>query len=364
MNPSAPEPPAPRGVPRALAAHAVLALAALGVAAVSLGLAGVGPSAVASVTDPLVGRQAPVPAEALEAAAEPATPAPAPAPGKQQATAPEPASEPAPLAPPVRSAPTPDPATVAPVRVEAPAGVVEHRVEDGLGGRGRVRWTTARSPAISEGTGSPAAPAAPAEADLTTRPVPRPAAGRLRTGSFFGLPAGWRTVYLVDASGSLIDTLPFVQRELERSLLSLDPSQSYAVLLFQDGQVVAAPPGRMAPAGREQTRRTASFVSPEAGNLFPAGRADAAAALEAALAMKPDAVVLLSDHVEGRLSPERTRSRLVALARAAAPGTAIHTVQFVDEPRVPADGGMPTLPLMSALTGGTHRFVGFSSQTR
>ena len=189
--------------------------------------------------------------------------------------------------------------------------------------------------------------------------MPRPTGGRFRTGEFFGLPAGWRTVYLIDASGSLIDTLAYVQRELGVALPSLDPSQSYAVLLFQDGQVRAAPPGGMVPAGRAQTRQTADFLSPEAGNVAPAGRADAAAALEAALALEPDVVMLLSDQVEGRIDPEGTRRRLVELARAAAGTTVIHTVQFVDAARTPKDGDLPTLELLSSLTDGMHRFVGF-----
>ena len=364
MNPSAPETPEPAspGVPRALAAYAALALAALGVTAVSLGLAGQGPAATASVTAPPVTRPLEAPAAVAEAPAPPVRagpPAPPatpvrvarPIPALATASTPTPAPEPTPAA--------------APVAVPAPAGVVEHRVEDGLGGRGRVRWTVAPAPArAGGGAAADAAGAEPAEADLTTRPIPEAATGRLETGSFFGLPAGRRTVYLIDASGSLIDTLAFAQRALREALLTLDPSQSFAVLFFLDGRVVAAPPGRMAAAERELTQRTASYVSPEAGNVFPAGRADAAAALEAALAMDPDVVVLLSDHVEGRLDPERTRAQLVGLARGVAGATAIHTVQFVDEARVPADGGMATLPLLSALTGGTHRFVGFASPGR
>lgn len=226
---------------------------------------------------------------------------------------------------------------------------------------GQVQWGAGEMDAVDAGDGSPGRGrrASTGEADLTTRPVPQPSAARLQTGSFFGLPAGYRTVYVIDASGSLIDTLASVQRELARSVQTLHPSQSYAVLFFQDGEVRAAPPGLMSPASREQTHRTASFVSPEAGRVLPAGRADAAAALEVALDMNPDAVILLSDHVEGRVDPEGTRQRLTAAARAVAGRTAIHTIQFVDAPRTPADGGLPTLERLSSITGGTHRFVGF-----
>lgn len=226
---------------------------------------------------------------------------------------------------------------------------------------GQVQWGAGEMDAVDAGDGSPGRGrrASTGEADLTTRPVPQPSAARLQTGSFFGLPAGYRTVYVIDASGSLIDTLASVQRELARSVQTLHPSQSYAVLFFQDGEVRAAPPGLMSPASREQTHRTASFVSPEAGRVLPAGRADAAAALEVALDMNPDAVILLSDHVEGRVDPEGTRQRLTTAATAVAGRTAIHTIQFVDAPRTPADGGLPTLERLSSITGGTHRFVGF-----
>ncbi|BAM02196.1 vWA domain-containing protein [Phycisphaera mikurensis] len=345
------DPQPARGTHRALAAHLVIGLAATALIGVSLGLGGEHPIARAS-TGPAAGpslvplgkRAAPGPAAAaagagLPAAAEARPAAPAAAAATAAATTPAP----------------------------APAGLVSrgptrHRIDDGRGGFGEVRWEAGPEAASAVGPASASASApAPAagEAELTTQPVPRAGRAQFETGAFFGLPAGWRTVYLIDASGSLIDSFASVQRELERSLLSLGPAQSYAVVFFLDGRAVAVPPGRMAAARRDLLRASAAFVSPEAGHVLPAGRADAAAALEAALALEPDTVILLSDQVDGRVDPAGTRVRLVAAATRVAAETAIHTVQFVDRAAAPADGGKPTLELMSAVTGGTHRFVGF-----
>jgi hypothetical protein len=61
--------------------------------------------------------------------------------------------------------------------------------------------------------------------------------------SFAGLRASnaQSIVYVVDASGSLIGTLPVVRRELEQSLRRLDPSQRFSVVFFQRNQALEAP---------------------------------------------------------------------------------------------------------------------------
>ena len=49
-----------------------------------------------------------------------------------------------------------------------------------------------------------------------------------------------RIAYLIDASGSLIDTLPFVIMELKRSISGLSDKQSFCVIFFQGEDAIEA----------------------------------------------------------------------------------------------------------------------------
>ena len=69
-----------------------------------------------------------------------------------------------------------------------------------------------------------------------------------------------RQVYLVDASGSLIDTLPFVLRELQQSISKLSDQQKFTVIFFQGKDVgLKVPPSRRATADVKQSVSTGSI---------------------------------------------------------------------------------------------------------
>ena len=104
-----------------------------------------------------------------------------------------------------------------------------------------------------------------------------------------------RVVFLLDASGSMIGAYPSAVDELIASLARMSEEQFAGVVAFRSGNAIAAPPGalvRMGPTfgqhGREQLRR---WLLDE---VAPAGSSDPRTALRAAIALKPDSIVLVS----------------------------------------------------------------------
>lgn len=115
---------------------------------------------------------------------------------------------------------------------------------------------------------------------------------------FFGLGStargARRLVYVVDRSGSMIDTFKYVQAELQRSISALRRSQKFHVIFFNSGPPLESPPKRLVSAidaHKEQFFRFLDTVAPRGGTR-PEG------AMNRALAMEPDLVYLLSDGVD------------------------------------------------------------------
>lgn len=177
-------------------------------------------------------------------------------------------------------------------------------------------------------SGAPAAAASP--------PVDwSPPAGRF--ASFAGVRSSntRRVVYVVDASGSMVGSLPIVVDELARSLRSLSPEQSYAVIFFQRNEALVVPPiDRLATATPEQVERTLRWIGQR---VVPAGRSNPMHALETALRLRPDAIFLLSTSITGsgqfEIDQREILDRLDRLNPADATGrrrTAIQCIQFLD----------------------------------
>ncbi|MDX1565225.1 MAG: hypothetical protein R3236_07465, partial [Phycisphaeraceae bacterium] len=69
------------------------------------------------------------------------------------------------------------------------------------------------------------------------------------TGTGTGIAAGFfgnggnarEIIYIIDASGSLVDTMPFVLKELNRSISQLNSEQKFTVIFFQAGSPVEVP---------------------------------------------------------------------------------------------------------------------------
>jgi len=157
---------------------------------------------------------------------------------------------------------------------------------------------------------APALPALPAPPALTAPPTPEPVAvedalSEPATVEFSGLGVSDARdiVYVVDASGSMITTLPTVLDELERSIRRLHPIQRFQVFLFHSSPAgdeahafewPALLPGVSRPVLLDATRGNKAAAIAWARTVSPHRRSNPLPALEAALAMNPDAVFLLS----------------------------------------------------------------------
>lgn len=200
------------------------------------------------------------------------------------------------------------------------------------------------------------AKAAPAEASVAfatpgtkhaTRPAPAPQAAPAV--------ATTRVVYLVDASGSLLDSLPQVIDWLGESLDGLAQGQQFTVLFFREGQVFEAPPRGLKPASFAAKASVWTWMQPERGNVSPRGRSDLFGAIEAAMGYRPDELYIVSDDSFNR-SASAARSEDGAIlqrvsTRLGATPPMVHTVQFFYRDEAGA------LEAIADRFGGTYRFI-------
>lgn len=179
-------------------------------------------------------------------------------------------------------------------------------------------------------------------------------------GGLYGTPGATRVVYLLDASGSLVDTFPFILDELQRALSELRPEQSFAVLFFSGNNVTEAPPYGMKRATTQAVRHTSQWVDPGSGRIIASGRPNADAAIRRALAYQPDAIILLSDGLtDGGDRAMATRARLLSLIGTANTNDVVfHTLQVRRPDPLSSPTRLGTLELIALQSGGVHRYLG------
>jgi hypothetical protein len=115
-----------------------------------------------------------------------------------------------------------------------------------------------------------------------------------RKTSFFGVrERGLFFVYVVDSSGSMIDEARLTRAtvELRRSVLALQPPQRFEVI-FYNHESNPMPGG---PTPRTADTESKNLLMAWLRLIEPDGGTDPRAAMRQALALKPDAVFLLSD---------------------------------------------------------------------
>jgi hypothetical protein len=183
--------------------------------------------------------------------------------------------------------------------------------------------------------------------------------------SFFGTAAeGDRFVYLVDNSPSMnigrgrgagdVSRLVRALGELKSSIERLSPDQSFYVILFNgqarrmfDENAKAPQP---LPATPYNKRRLEKWLA----SVGTGDATDPRPALQLGLAMRPNAVFLLSDGVfnvkEAALAEFIDRHNVA--------GTPIHTIAYEDE------RSCQTMERIAYLTGGEYRFVESPLRTR
>ncbi len=169
-----------------------------------------------------------------------------------------------------------------------------------------------------------------------------------------------RIIYLIDASGSLMDTLDFVIIELKRSINGLVSEQVFTVIFFQGAEPIEVPvPHRgMKPATTENKTTVIEWIDPEAGHVYPMMAADPIPALKLALQYKPELVFILSDNITGSGRYEVDQRRLLSeVEKANTAKTVINTIQFIYRDTLEQHGLTPTLEQIADRSGGIYKFV-------
>ncbi|MHC4993960.1 MAG: vWA domain-containing protein [Planctomycetota bacterium] len=173
---------------------------------------------------------------------------------------------------------------------------------------------------------------------------------------FYGLGGNaTRIVYLVDASGSMIATLPNVIKELKRSVRELSDKQQYTVFFFQDGAPVEVEPRGWKTASEQNKKATADFVTITTGNIIPKGKTDPMAAIRLALRFQPppQLMFILSDNITGKGKYEVDRIQLLKFLDDMNPDRKIkiNTIQFIYPDR------LNTLKEIAERHGGIYKFI-------
>ncbi len=165
--------------------------------------------------------------------------------------------------------------------------------------------------------------------------------------------------YVVDASGSLIDTLPFVINELKDSIRRLNGQmQKFTIIFFQRDTAIEVPvPHRgLKRASPEVVHMVSEWITLENGNVTPRGSSSPVKAIELALGYRPDLIYILSDNITGRGPYAVAQDELIELIKKTKQAksttrTKINTIQFLyPDP-------LRTLELIATENGGIYRFV-------
>ncbi|MSR34009.1 MAG: hypothetical protein EXS12_04325 [Phycisphaerales bacterium] len=184
------------------------------------------------------------------------------------------------------------------------------------------------------------------------------------TINFAGLKASnaRRVVYVVDASGSLVGTFPLIIEELRKSLRRLDPRQSFGVIFFQRGEAITVPPGgNLQSATPERVSETMKWIE---SKMIPSGRSNPIVAFEAAMAMHPEIIFLLSSDITGAGEFEMSELALLAALERLNPVdsatgrrlTRVQCIQFLDP------DPLGTLQRIAKDHGGENGFINITRQ--
>jgi len=188
-------------------------------------------------------------------------------------------------------------------------------------------------------------------------PAPFGTTGQQNTelsAEMFGTGGNARKIaYLVDASGSLIDTLPFVIRELKRSINELSEKQQFTIFFFQAGEAIEVPPRRWKRATAEMKSEVADWISLEAGNIVPRGATTPIPAVKAVMRYNPELLFILSDNITGQGRYEVDQRKLLELLDKHNPDRQmkVNCIQFLyPDP-------LNTLKTIAEEHGGNYTFV-------
>ena len=118
------------------------------------------------------------------------------------------------------------------------------------------------------------------------------------------------------------------------------------------------------PATRDNKQRAIRWLDTPS-EYAPGGRADPVKAIQAAFALNPELIFLLSDNIDGSGIYEYNQENLLnEVARVNTPTQGreekramINTIQFIDPPAIYTNGGQGTLQLLAEQNGGRYKWV-------
>jgi hypothetical protein len=175
-----------------------------------------------------------------------------------------------------------------------------------------------------------------------------------------------RLVFLIDASGSLIDSLPYVIDELKGTIQDLDPKQQFTVIFFRGKELFDSPVIEV-PVPKRGLKNATSRVKQQVnqwmtlgnGNIEPGGQAPPIEAITRALRYEPELIVLLSDDITGSGVYQIDQQKLLQQIKEVNTGnTVINTIQFLYRDKLSqVPGKKGTLKLIAEQTGGKWKFV-------
>jgi len=167
-------------------------------------------------------------------------------------------------------------------------------------------------------------------------------------------PPASRIVFLVDASGSLVDSLPQMLVWLSEAVDTVGEDERFAIVFFKAGKAIETNNAGLQKPTREVVNTLEqNWLDPAAAPLLPTGRSDPSVAIAKALSYKPTDIYLLSDESFARFAGDTTRDQAVKLVNDAV-GEAdvkLHGVQFFYRD----EGGV--LETLANQHGGTFEFV-------
>lgn len=134
----------------------------------------------------------------------------------------------------------------------------------------------------------------PNDAPATDNPLPNPSGNDDPIAPADAPPA--RIVFLIDASGSLVDSLPQMVVWLNEALQTIEPDERFAVYFFKSDEPIAIKPqGMLAPSRDVLNQLREQWLDPDAVPVFPSGRSNPAKAIAQAMTHNPTDLYLLSD---------------------------------------------------------------------
>jgi Mg-chelatase subunit ChlD len=196
---------------------------------------------------------------------------------------------------------------------------------------------------------------APQEAAAVTRTQAGSGTGRTAAIRFFeSATRDTKVVFVVDASGSMIEHWRKVQRELESSIEQLDAQYCFAIIMFNK-TLTMFEDGKAVRATTAKKKEAIAFIKA----MRPGGPTNARVALERAFAVrdetgkKPGTIYFLTDGFDLDEKGAEALSRQIAeRRRELAEATKINTIGFYSE-----EIDVPILESIARESGGTSMII-------